>query len=117
MASAHPLLELSADWELCPQRAGLSGAWALTGTLANGIPYYAAVGANSSARLFYDLDCGDAGNPAAWILGWGAIDASRTSDIDGDGTCYFAGYLLASSTDVPLGSRPWQLYYDGVQTT
>ena len=116
MTTAHPLLVLSADWASCPQRAGLGGEWALQGTLANGAPYYSAVG-DSAARLFYDLDCGNAGNPAAWILGWGTINASRSSDVDGDGTCYFAGYLLTSSPDVPLGTRPWQVYCSGVQTT
>eukprot|EP00966_Prymnesium_polylepis_P282815 6534937-Prymnesium_polylepis.1 len=105
--SVQPALALSANWASCPQRADLAGTWALQGTLASGVPFYAKSG--STARLFYDLDCDNSGNnPTAWIIGWGTIDASRSSDVDGDGTCYLSAYLLTSDTDVPLGVRPWQ---------
>ena len=114
--SVQPALALSANWASCPHRADLAGTWALQGTLASGVPFYAQSG--STARLFYDVDCDNSGNnPAAWILGGGSIDASRSSDVDGDGTCYMSAYLLTSSTDVPLGVRPWQMYCFGVLTS
>eukprot|EP00966_Prymnesium_polylepis_P209238 4847241-Prymnesium_polylepis.1 len=77
---------------------------------ANGGPYYRKEGMNS--RLFYDLDCDDRspGVPR-WIIGWKPIDATRSRDLDSDGSCgsYYARKNY-ESPHLPFGSTTWRVH-------
>eukprot|EP00966_Prymnesium_polylepis_P294882 6809402-Prymnesium_polylepis.1 len=115
----HTVILSSADWQSCSSQApNLDGAWTMQGTVGNGAPYYTREARTDTMLLYYDTDCGGAGNnPAAWILDFGTLDSSRSSDVDSDGTCYFSGYLLSSELSPPVGLRTWQIYCDGVLTS
>eukprot|EP00966_Prymnesium_polylepis_P275538 6366384-Prymnesium_polylepis.1 len=98
---------------VCPSQAAYDGTYTLQGIAGNGAPYYK----NAAGRwLYHDLDCGGTGTAARWILDDSVPDGSRSSDLDNDEQCTYAGRLNTASAQPPLGTHAWRLLCDGSWT-
>eukprot|EP00966_Prymnesium_polylepis_P063854 1481104-Prymnesium_polylepis.1 len=75
--------------DVCSDLSPLLGTYTMQGIAANGAPYYVHSGGHHS--LYWDPDCnGDGsfdGSSAMWIFDNAPPDPSRSSDLDGDGSC------------------------------
>eukprot|EP00966_Prymnesium_polylepis_P295770 6830978-Prymnesium_polylepis.3 len=98
----------------CPHLALYGGTYTLQGIAGNDAPYYRNA---ASYWLYHDLDCSGNGSPARWILDEDTPDGSRSSDLDNDGQCAFAGVLTTADAQPPLGTRTWYLNCDGSSFT
>jgi len=81
----------------------------MQGVAANGAPYYKST--SRDEYLYYDLDCNGGGDGTArWILDVTAPNASRTSDLDGDGRCNYHARLDSNITSSPPSGEEWQVF-------
>eukprot|EP00729_Bicosta_minor_P018138 gene18138-23657_t len=108
---AAPTLRVSGACDTLPD---LNAEFAQQGVTADNRSYYQSK--DGALYLYFDdKDCGDGSTPR-WVFDASEPRKTATSDLDGTGTCSFAGYTDTSGT-VPPDSAAWSLNCDGKSFT
>ena len=93
----------------CAAQSELNVAFFRKGVTADGKPYYES---KDSTYLYFDKQCDGkviiGYNNGRWIFG-NQPDTTAASDLDGDGTCACAGYIIANNLPLPPENATWRL--------
>lgn len=91
----------------CDSLPDLNTSFIKQGVTADNKPYYQSK--DGLYYLYYDKDCsGDGKHSARWIFDESKPSTTAISDLDGDSSCVFTGYI-SSGGAIPPASAAWQL--------
>ena len=94
---------------VCATASFLNADFLVHGATADKKPYYQSQSEDGTYYLYFDKDCNGKGTyPAMWIFTGSAPSITAAPDLDGDGTCVFAG-SITSGSQLPPKEAVWKL--------
>ena len=89
---------------VCERRGDLNQDYTVEGTTKDGRAFYRGV-ADAGRYLYYDADCRGKGTDSGrWIFDSNRPSTTKSSNLDGDGTCTFTASKTSTAREVPVGT-------------